>query len=303
MSSYALAFPFDAPQQPDREQDGLVGPVSTVVLKFLRNSKVAWLFPLKKWVTLGMVSYNLDGNKTKAISYDPANPANKQSEFFSYDAAGRKIEWLVQQGMITRKTVYRYDDKAGRVDALEQVTEGKQTIATRNYISIFDNQGKQIESSYSDNSGAIAKAFYRYKSDDKGRVSIIETYNDDGFLYHKIVYSYDLIGRLNVKSLYGPGEMLYERRVFAYGGEGTTEEKLTYSDAGLVRKVVYRYDNRENLIEVTGYDANSSKLGSTSNEFQYDEIGNWIEKRSQNWNLETATYDSERIECRVIHYR
>jgi len=222
---------------------------------------------------------------------------------YSYDAAGRKIEWLVRQGVIIRKTVYRYDDKAGRLEALEQVTEGKNAIATRKYVSIFDNQGNQIESCCSDSSGAIAKAFYRYKSDEKGKVSIIETYNDDGFLYHKIVHTYDLSGKLSMTSLYGPSDLLYERSVFAYGVDGTTEEKLTYSDASLVRKIVYRYDNTENLIEVAGYDANSSKLGSTSNEFQYDEIGNWIEKRSQSWNLKTVKYDSERIECRVIHYR
>jgi YD repeat-containing protein len=303
MSGYALAFPSDARQKLDRELDGLVGPVSTVRLQFLRTSKVAWLFPIKKGVPLRKVSYNVDGNKTKAISYDPANPGNKQTEFYSYDAAGRKIEWLVRQGVITRKTVYRYDDKAGKLEALEQVTERKHTIATRNYVSIFDNQGNQIEACCSDNSGAIAKAFYRYKSDEKGNVRIIETYNDDGFLYHKIVCSYDLSGRLNMKSLYGPGDILYERRVFAYGVDGTTEEKLTYDDTSLVRKIVYRYDNKENLIEVAGYDANSSILGSTANEFQYDEIGNWIEKRSQSWNLKTGKYDSERIEYRVIHYR
>lgn len=303
MSNYALAFPLDARQKPDREQDGLLGPVSTVRLKSLRISKVAWLFSIKKWVPLREVSYNVDGNKTKAISYDPANPGNKQTEFYSYDAAGRKIEWLVRQGVIIRRTVYRYDDKAGRLEALEQVTEGKHTIVTRNYVSIFDNQGNQIEACCSDNSGAIAKAFYCYKSDEKGRVSIIETYNDDGFLYHKIVHTYDLSGKLNMTSLYGPGGILYERRVFAYGVDGTTEEKLTYTDASLVRKIVYRYDNKQNLIEVAGYDPNSSILGSTSNAFQYDEIGNWIQKRSQSLNLKTGKYDSERIEYRVINYR
>jgi YD repeat-containing protein len=300
---YALAFPSDARQKPDRELDGLLGPVSTVRLKSLRISKVGRLFPIKKRVPLRKDFYNVDGNKTKAISYDPANTGNKQTESYSYDAAGRKIEWLVRQGVIIRKTVYRYDDKAGRLEVFEQVTEGKHTIVTRKYVSIFDNQGNQIESCCNDSSGAIAKAFYRYKSDEKGKVSVIETYNGDGFLYHKIVYTYDSNGKLNIESLYGPGDYLYERRVFGNGVDGTTEEKFTYDDTSLVRKIVNRYDNKENLIEVTGYDTNLSILGSTTNTFQYDVMGNWTEKRSQSWNAKTGEYDSERIEYRAIQYR
>jgi YD repeat-containing protein len=303
MSRYALALPSDAQQKSDREQDGLIGNVKTVWLKSLHASRVAWLFPIERSIPLRMTSYNVKGNKIKVVSYDPANPSNKQTELYSYDAAGRKIEWIVRQGAIIRKTVYRYDDEKNKIEALEQVIDDKNNIVTRNYVSIFDSQGNQIEAGCSDDSGAKVKAFYRYEFDDKGKVRVIETYNEDGFLYHKVVCSYDAGGQLEEKSFYGSNGTMYERMIFTYGADGRTEEKLTYKDDGLLdRRIIYHYDNKENLTEVAGYNANPSLLGRTSHAFHYDDVGNWIKKISQSWNVETAKPISQWTEHRIIYY-
>jgi hypothetical protein len=92
VSSFALACPSIAQNNVDREQEGFVGPVREVRLKCLRSFKVAWLVSIERKIPLRMISFNAIGNKTKVVSYDPANAGNDQTEVYRYDSGGRKIE-------------------------------------------------------------------------------------------------------------------------------------------------------------------------------------------------------------------
>jgi hypothetical protein len=141
--------------------------------------------------------------------------------------------------------------------------------------------------------------------DDQGRVGLIETYDGGGLVYHRILYTYDSTGRLSMKCFYGPGRSVYDKRIFAYGVDGRTEERLFYKDkdeACLDRRILYRYDEKDNLVDLTAYDSNSSPIGRTSHALRYDSAGNWIQRVSQTCDVTTGKPTAEWIEYQVITY-
>lgn len=148
---------------------------------------------------------------------------------------------------------------------------------------------------------APLEASSSYEFDATGRVATIETYDSSETLNHKIACSYDSSGRLSQKSYYGLTKHEYERRVFAYEPEGRTEQKLTFDrNASLERQIVYHYDERNNLIEVAGYDSHRSLVGRTSHALQFDNVGNWIQRVSQTGDPSKPT--AEWVEFQVITY-
>jgi hypothetical protein len=298
---YALALPTSAQQKPDTDDGGLMGPVRSVLVESLRPLRLPWLFSIQRRLSLRRISFDADGHKTKAVTYDPATKKSL-TEVYSYDIWGRKTELIVRQRSIVAKTVYRYHEKKNEIEALEQVTSGRRSIM-RKYVSIFDSDGNQIAASFSEGGGTEVKASYHYEYNDDGKLRIIETRDGGDFAYHRIVYMYDSAGKLSMTSAFGPDGGLYDRRIFSYGAHRKTEERLTYKDrTNLDRKIVYHYDDRQNLIEVAGYNASSSLLGRTTHALKYDEVGNWTEKISQSWDVHTSKPTSKWTEYREICY-
>lgn len=249
-----------------------------------------------------MVSYDAAGHRAQIINYDIDKTENNQAEVYSYDASGRRIESIIRHGPTITKKIYRYHDAENKIETCEEVITGERTI-NRKYISVFDNEGHQIEASYSDDSGIEISAFYRYAYNDKARVTTIETFNGTGSLYHRIAFDYDASGRLTKKACYGPNNTIYEQRVFDYGLVEKKEERLIYKDdSKLARKVIYRYDKKGNLIEVAGYDSNGSALGRTSHSFRFDDTGNWIKKITQSWNVKIGQPTAQWVEYQRITY-
>jgi hypothetical protein len=302
VSSYGLARPSNAQKQPDRQDEGFVGPVRKVRLKALHFSKLAWLVPMKRRIPLRMISFNNVGNKIKVVNYEPTKADMNQIEVYRYDRGGRRIEKTVKQGSMVAKALFYYADSEGRIDSIEKVTDGT-NLVSRRYTSIFDDQGNQIKASYQEDSTPEFSVSYRYRFDDNGRTRTIETYDAGGSLYHEIVCSYDSAGRLSKESCYGPGGHEYARKTFIYGPNGWTEEKMALDVASsLERKITYRYDARNNLVDVAGYDSHDSLIGRTSHALQYDNVGNWIERVSQTWDIHTGKPDSESINYQTIDY-
>jgi len=296
---YALACPLNRPSKSDREADGLVGPVQTVQSDVLRPTKIAWLFTIQRRMPHRCVFYNQAGNKTKVIHYERGSEG---SEIYRYHPADRLAEAIIQHNStITRKT-YTYDDSTHRVEIREEIVTKERTIRRR-YISTFNDQGLQIGAGYDDDSSIHLKAFYQYTYDDDGRVTTIQTYNEKGSRYHKLVFDYDPDGRVIAEASYGPNDTLYEQRAFNYAIDERTEDLLVYKDDNdLHLKDVYRYNDKDNLVEVTAYSATSAVLGRTSYTYQYDEIGNWVEKVARSWIVETGRASSKWTEYQTIRY-
>ena len=114
VTSFALAYPSTDQNKVDREQQGFLGSVRKVRLKSLRSFDVAGPMAIEKNILLRITSFNDNGNKTKVVNYDPAKAGNDRTEVYRYNSGGRKIEQTIQQGSITTKTVFHYDDEERR---------------------------------------------------------------------------------------------------------------------------------------------------------------------------------------------
>jgi hypothetical protein len=295
---YALAVPSKVHNKVDREQDGLVGPVQAVARESRRIGRIPWLLITQKRV-LSVTTYDVSGNRTERINYE-SNDGASEKEVYIYDMSGRKTESILRQASTTTRKTYCYDDAKKTIETREQVTSNRETI-NRKYVSVLDDSGNQIEASYSDDSGLNIKAFYRYAHDDKGKVTTIETCNESSSRYHEVLFDYDADGRLTIQAFYGPNG-IYEKRLFDYGANETTEERLIYKDDAKVHyKTLYRYDDRENLVETTGYAANAL-VGRTSYSFKYDGFGNWVQKVTKSLNPVTNKPTSSWAEYQRISY-
>jgi hypothetical protein len=296
---YALSVPSKFHRKVDREQDGLLGPVETIGRESVRIRRMPWLLVRRpQTVLLNSTYYDHSGNRIKKVNYD-TNDGTPESEVYIYDISGRKTESILRQSSRTRRKIYNYDDLKNTVEILEQVVSPRQTI-NRKYVSISDDDGNEIESNYSDDSGISIKAFYRYAYDDKGRVNLIETLNESRLPYHEILLEYDAEGRLNAQSFCG-GNGVYEKGLFNYNAQERTEERLIYRADGKASRTVYRYDSRDNLVETTHYNP-TCLVGQTSHVFQYDEFGNWVEKVTRSLNPETKKPISSWVERQRINY-
>lgn len=277
---YALAFPSSLKTKSDRGEDGLVGPVRVAKVMSAGNSSLSGLFGKQRKVLVRKLCYDPPGNKIEMVVYQ--TPGNKESrrDNYEFDAAGRKTEWTLVQGNSRIKTSYHYYDKENRIEAFENTIIGK-LIIKRKYVLIFNARGDQVEAAYEDDRHPMLKAYYRYNYTAEGQIAAVETYGSAGHLYHKIICEHDSDGRLITKSCLDRAGNIYEKIVVMYDVDSRTEEKFSFRDGDLDRKMLYGYDGKGNLIEVAGYDSHDCLLGKTTHSYNLDDTGNWIEKISE----------------------
>ena len=299
---FALAHPAEDQSRTDRERDGLAGPVRTIRLETVYDFTVAHILRFSRRVLLYTVTYDSSGNKVRVINCDPTSRRNKQTQLFKYDDAGRKIQWSVRQGSTRITTIYRYDPQSCKIEALERAVTGKETISRR-YVSLFDSDGRQTEASYSENSDQEIRAFYSYEFDSAGRVVLVNTYDQNDRLYHQRVCEYDSRGDLLSQTSYGPDSTVYERREFTYSAEGKTERisKLV-EESALKGVLVRRFDNNNNIVDVSAYAPDDRLLSRTSHTFDYDDFGNWTRKVSQSWDSNRSEPTATWAKYQLIHY-
>ena len=154
---------------------------------------------------------------------------------------------------------------------------------------MFDSRGNQIRARYYDDSCAEIRADYRYVLDGEGRIGLIETHDSRGWIYHTIRYGYQFNRPTEYEMLDTDRALLsIDKRIFAYGLDGRTEERFFYdkTEARLNRRIVYSYDEKENLVDLVAYDSNASPVGRTSHAMDYDSAGNWIQRVSQTYQRE-----------------
>lgn len=297
---FALARPCSQ-DKIDIARDGLNGPVRSVLLESSAASRVGWLLGRRSRIPVQSTSYNADGNRLETIRYDNGETKRADTEVCSYDSTGRLIKSILRQGSTTTTKLYRYNDVPRSLEIRENVVTDKESI-DRVYISVFDDRGQQVESMYADTDIQL-KALYNYIYDDSQRLRALETFNGEDVLYHRIVFNYDDVGRLSLEASYAPDGSMYEQRVYNYGIAERTEEESSFKDGTLLKeKTIYRYDDRENLIEVLAYDQTSALCGRTSHFLKYDELGNWVEKTTQSWEVKTGKPTATCTQYRMICY-
>ena len=300
MVMYALSTPADVPglsRKSDREAEHLLGPVKSVTREQFNNSTILGLFTHKQSRLISSISFNTEGNKTEEIYFNSGGSSVNRTSY-SYDSNGRKAAQSMRQGNIHGETTYSYDQAGRQVEALEQI--GEQTLVARRYTASYDAQGRQIEAGYSEG-GRELKARYRY-SYAGDRLSELATLNNDGIVFHRVVYSYDERGRMIGESAYRPDGKLYKQSLFSYEGGRKKEEMSNFNEDGSLNlSSVEIYDSRDNLVEAGALDQ-VDKCCKTVRTYEYDRMGNWTEQTIQSIEPATGKVIDEWFEERKISY-
>ena len=120
--------------------------------------------------------------------------------------------------------------------------------------------------------------------DSSGRV-LEELTSDSLGLVSRVTYDYDQQRRLVEQVLYYPdGRTPKVRELHRYASGGRKERTTVYEahdpGAGIGRRE-YVYDDMGNVVENTTYATDGSLLDRRLLQFEYDAVGNWVEREVQ----------------------
>jgi hypothetical protein len=247
----------------DCKEMGLKGKVKSISET---QYKLNAINPGVNEVLLTKFSFNRNCRKTEEVITDVEGEI-KDKHIIVYDKSGNisseNTETPTVKGYFTTK--YRYD--ANRRLSKKEISSGGKILTT--YIYSYDENGNVGKTEIRKKPGYdIHDEDFEYKYDGKNRLT--EEIHHDGAKYNRIVYQYN-------------DKDLIIRRV-EYNERG-----------GITYETDYTYDELDNLsTEISAYRGNTTF--NYSYLYEYDEQGNWINKRSL---LDDKTY---MLQIRIITY-
>ena len=120
---------------------------------------------------------------------------------------------------------------------------------------------------------------------------------------HKFEFKYDEKNRLTEKTEFFSNGDVMERYVYKY--EGNQKEELVYAENGsLIRRHLYRLDDKGNPVESTDFAPEGSVRSKTSYSYEFDSNGNWTKRTmSRNETDERLRrLETPNIQVRTITY-
>jgi YD repeat-containing protein len=170
---------------------------------------------------------------------------------FKYDANGNMTELINYSGdgkLVS--TIKTYD--ANGYPISEETILSNGNVDVRSTIKA-DTKGNKIEQNdvKADPTGTLFnfKQFYSY--DEKGQLVERAAYRDNGAFFYKYGFTYDASGNKTEWTRLGPNN-------------------------SISGKVVYKYNDKNNLIEQNEYEGASTLKSSYTFTYEYDKKGNWI---------------------------
>ena len=322
----------------DREREGLVGPVKSVKAYFINSGPKPKEEKRRSWYT---TTYNTEGNISERASHDESG-AITAKYIHTYDANGRSTGYeeyaavLDKTLTIPRRHVYKLDEEGRKVEYI--VFESDGSIGTR-FVYKYDPKGNLIEQDWYAHTGKLGGRLVS-TFDDKGNQTSETSYEADGTLSWKNISKFDSNGnrtecdqyhgntlRYKVLSSYGSEGRLLEQEtlefngipgalpathsprpgklVYTYDDDKRTKEVATYAlDGTLKEKIVYAYDERQNEIGWTAFDASGSPRNGDSLliDIEYDSHGNWTRKTRLVQSDKGGQPQPYHTELRVITY-
>ena len=338
----------------DWQRDDLVGAVRTIQVEFAEaNALDGKLVEIKRWPHQ-RVTYNERGQEVERVNFNQ-NGAEQDRSVIRYDSEGRIIGYGDAKKDRYHSAI-KYNSKGNRIEA--RMYEGD-VIQTRE-VYTYDDKGRKIEQSTFADSGAYHQrltyeynlagqltemaAYYsetlkekhlktyngagelvkeasvnyelpgqnstvetvEYSYDKLGRE--IERYADTAILWSKVQTVYDAKGRVaqrttfmeykqpNVTQSHAPKP---GRVVFRYNDRGQVLEEAVYEpDASLASKTVSTYDTEGKLIEQAHISRNVP--GDLKVSYEYDSHGNWVKRTTPNTDHTGRQYIY--VEYRAITY-
>lgn len=227
---------------------------------------------------LDVWEYNSDGNETNHWDYDYDGMVSEREESI-YDGAGNLINYIVydENGEVrwSKKTENTYDSVGKLISYVEYGNDGEASSRTENaydsagnLISIvrFSGDGEVHERKEYDSAGNLIK----YATDSFLQEYIYDSVGNRKSEYHEYHYiEYDDYG--NESSTVSTGNIEY-----IYDSAGNLIRMDQFWDRGVT--YVEEYDSNGNLV----YSCENSDGGKLESryEYQYDDKGRMIEKRS-----------------------
>lgn len=172
-------------------------------------------------------------------------------------------------GIMEDSASYTVDSKGNRIDWNTYKGDGS---LEWNYNREYDIQGNLIESN--EFNKGVLKSRHTYKYDDKLNVKEENLFEGDGRLKLKELFKYDDNRRVIEITDYNQTGGFKARYTYEYDSRGNQTEEREYDNefSKYYKKIVTKYDNENNVVEVTQY----NEKGKTTYECKLDKWGNHI---------------------------
>ncbi len=191
--------------------------------------------------------FDSNGNLLEKISYNESNQPVFE-DYYQYDGNNHKeVERHYIDGNINREILYHYDTTGNNIQKTEYLNGKFFTKTTQKY----DNNHNQIEQN---------------------------TYNNDGSLSYRYIYTYHPNNNMIKKSIYKNNGSLESKETYLYDENGNKiEEKLINEiDKNKNYKITYAYNTDGKQIKLIKYNADDSIEYKAIN--KYDRTGNNVEQ-------------------------
>lgn len=235
----------------DRERDGLVGAVHTVVTEAAQLVRHNGQWQEEGQVRVDASVYDANGNVTEKLSYHPDGTLAVRATRV-YDAAGKLTKETLSNpdGSLWRTALYSYDAAGHLREVAHYAADGSPLFRD---VHAYDAQGNLVEFS---------------------------SVEPDGTPLRKSVYAYGPQGRVVEKKVYDASDPSpTARNTYTYDAAGRLRELATYGRAGtLSSKWVYAYDARGNQVEWVAYQPDGSVSQKQTYTYEWDAAGNWVKK-------------------------
>lgn len=246
---------------------------------------------------------NLSG-KVKSLTEKQYNPAIKSGEIekaelsiirtYYFSETGLKKEEAEESENIPGeknidKILYKYDN----MDRLIEQDKMKNESPSGKEIYKYDNKGNLIEKDIYDFEGKISNKVI-FKNNGIGQKLTESQYYSNGNLCCTDNYKYDSNGNMIEKSSIGG---LLSKIIFKYDNKNRMVENNTYLNGKFSSKFTVKYDNYNNIIEQLNYDENGRVYMKRVNKYEFDKNQNWT-KNIEYYN-DQPSYIAER---EIIYY-
>jgi hypothetical protein len=221
--------------------------------------------------------YNKEGNEEEKNHYNSKKIivriwTNK------YDANGHCIERLCTTAKDTTQSVSIYDENGKQVELIEYV--GGDQVGKTTYL--YDLDGHEMESNATyDEQGTESKNRIVYNYDEQGNKTEGLFYNEDAAITFKYYYDYDANGNELERAIFTGDNAPSFKYTKKYDSKRQVIERQDFNEDGsLSLKRTYEYNEKGNIVKELSFEGNSeiNVHFCSKYTYEYDKKGNWIVK-------------------------
>jgi YD repeat-containing protein len=285
-----VALTHAIPVQSDRETDGFVGPVRSVVIETakLLPARLGWQQDVRhqahivEWLEeprmrVQTMTYDAQGKRYDTAFYNEHGMLRWQWRY-TYTPEGRiQTRISTDTGRDPRWTIRYLYDAAGRVR--EKLEVAADQALARRWQYLYDAQGLLVEETNFDSYGTLLWK-WRYTYNTQGQRVEESNHTANGAILWKRRYVYDTHQRLTEEYHYDAAASLLWQRHYTYDTHGDRSEEVLYNGNGTLQsRWRYTYEG-------------------------YDPYGNWLKRTEAKWvqTADHADFAPVQVTYRTLRY-